>query len=44
VILVVYIDDILLTGSDVADIVKAKEFLKTVCDQRHGQAKTLSWD
>ena len=38
-ILVVYVDDILLTGSNVADIVKAKEYLKTVCDQRHGQAK-----
>ena len=29
-ILVIYVDDILLTGSDAVNIVKAKEYLKTL--------------
>ena len=40
-IFVVYDDDIPLTGSDIAGIVKV-ECEDLVCDQRH--AKILSWD
>lgn len=40
-IIFVYVVDILLTVSDVDIIKKAKEYLKTTCDQRHGQAKNF---
>ena len=44
VIRAVYVDDILLTESDIDGIKKAKDYLETVCDQIHGETLIFFWD
>jgi len=44
VILTVYVDDILLTGSDYVALAETKEYIKRHFVTGYGKAKIFSWD